>query len=91
MAAMAQRLAAAGARGVHLGVDPGNTGALAFYERLGYRELDAPEGGRFFGLRLDPTAPRNRGLRRRRCRDRSTYCAVARGFTGDGTGRPGPG
>lgn len=70
MAAMADRLAAAGARGVHLGVDPSNTGALAFYQRLGYLELDGPEGGRFFGLHLStpdtdstngpPAAPRRR-------------------------------
>jgi ribosomal protein S18 acetylase RimI-like enzyme len=30
------RLAALGAHGVHLGVDPRNTAAIAFYERLGF-------------------------------------------------------
>lgn len=34
----------AGAPGVHLGVDPGNTRAVAFYEHLGFRRLpDLPE------------------------------------------------
>ncbi|WP_377639190.1 GNAT family N-acetyltransferase [Oryzobacter terrae] len=55
MDAMTERLAAAGAGGVHVGVDPANTGALAFYERLGFRELGGPEGGRFLGLHLAPS------------------------------------
>ena len=33
------RLAAAGARGMHLQVSPTNSGALRFYETLGFREL----------------------------------------------------
>lgn len=32
-------LATAGVPGVHLGLDPSNTGALAFYRRLGFTEL----------------------------------------------------
>jgi len=32
-------LADRGAPGVHLGMDPGNTGARAFYDRYGFREL----------------------------------------------------
>lgn len=53
--AMAARLAAAGAHGVHLGVDPANTGAAAFYARLGFDGLDGPEGACFFGRLLSVT------------------------------------
>ena len=45
-------LAAAGAPGVHLGVDEANTGAMAFYERLGFGELGRSPGARSYGLRL---------------------------------------
>ena len=45
-------LAAAGAAGAHLGVDEANTGAHAFYERLGFEVLDGPPGARFYGIRL---------------------------------------
>lgn len=46
------RLGAAGARGVHLGVSERNTGALAFYERLGFTELVRAEGTRWYGRAL---------------------------------------
>jgi len=45
-------LTAAGATGVHLGVDEGNTGAQRFYERLGFTELAGPPGARFYGMPL---------------------------------------
>ena len=45
-------LAEAGAEGVHLGVDEANTGARAFYERLGFETVDGPPGARFLGRRL---------------------------------------
>jgi ribosomal protein S18 acetylase RimI-like enzyme len=51
--AVAQRLTTRGATGVHLGVDEANTGAIAFYERLGFTELSRPAGARIFGRRLD--------------------------------------
>lgn len=35
------RLAAAGSPGVHLSVDPRNTAAIDFYDRLGFRRLPA--------------------------------------------------
>lgn len=37
--------AAAGAGAVHLGVDPANAGARAFYDRLGFHRIAAPDGG----------------------------------------------
>src|SRR5699024_148009 len=42
MTALLDLLRQAGAKGVHLGVDPANTGAIAFYERLGYQRF-APD------------------------------------------------
>jgi GNAT superfamily N-acetyltransferase len=45
-------LTTAGATGVHLGVDEGNTGAQVFYERLGFTELAGPPGARFYGRPL---------------------------------------
>lgn len=41
-----------GVPGLHLGMDPANTGAAAFYERLGMRPLPAEPGGQSFGVRL---------------------------------------
>ncbi|MEV1005835.1 GNAT family N-acetyltransferase [Streptomyces sp. NPDC049881] len=44
-----------GVPGVHLGMDPANTNALAFYERMGFERLPEPPGqedGFHLGLRL---------------------------------------
>lgn len=41
-----------GVRGLHLGMDPKNTGAAAFYERLGMTPLPAEPGGQSFGVRF---------------------------------------
>ena len=41
-----------GATGVHLGVSPNNTGAIAFYTRLGMKRLPAPDGAVAFGIAL---------------------------------------
>ena len=43
-------LARRGVRGLHLGMDPGNTGAAAFYERLGMLPLPTPPGGKAYGV-----------------------------------------
>ena len=45
-------ITAAGATGVHLGVDEGNTGAGEFYLRLGFTELAGPPGARWYGRSL---------------------------------------
>lgn len=54
MQAVLDDLAKAGAVGVHLGVDEANTGAHAFYERLGFTVLDSPSGPRVYGMPLAP-------------------------------------
>ena len=54
MAEVLEGLAQSGARGVHLGVDESNTGAQAFYERLGFSELTRAPGARFYGIRPSP-------------------------------------
>lgn len=41
-----------GVPGLHLGMDPKNTGAAAFYERLGMTELPAAPGGKSYGVRF---------------------------------------
>lgn len=41
-----------GVRGLHLGVDARNTGALAFYDRLGFTRAASPEGAQLFTLEL---------------------------------------
>lgn len=41
-----------GVRGLHLGMDPDNTGAAAFYERLGMTPLPTAPGGQSFGVRF---------------------------------------
>jgi ribosomal protein S18 acetylase RimI-like enzyme len=45
-------LADAGSPGVHLGVDPANTGALGFYRRWGFTELAHSPGVIYFGTAL---------------------------------------
>lgn len=53
IAAMLADLRSRGVAGVHLGVDPLNTGARAFYEHLGFATLvTADEGGPVYGMRL---------------------------------------
>lgn len=42
-----------GVRGLHLGMDPNNTGAAAFYTRLGMTPLQAEPGGQSFGVLFD--------------------------------------
>lgn len=41
-----------GVRGLHLGIDPANTAAAAFYERLGMTRLPAAPGARLYGVRF---------------------------------------
>jgi ribosomal protein S18 acetylase RimI-like enzyme len=45
MATFLTAVAAAGAPGVHLGMDPANTRARGFYERLGFRPIPADDPG----------------------------------------------
>lgn len=59
MAAMTDGLSAAGARGVHLGVDLGNTAAQAFYDHLGFAELQRARGARYLGRSLDSGRPKD--------------------------------
>ena len=54
VSAALESLAEAGAPGVHLGVDEENTGAHAFYERLGFTELRRSPGARIYGMPLPP-------------------------------------
>ncbi len=44
-------LAEQGVDAVHLGMDPANVGARAFYDKLGFRELDVPGGGATYLVR----------------------------------------
>lgn len=41
-----------GVAGLHLGMDPANSGAAAFYERVGMRRVPSPEGSRMYGVRF---------------------------------------
>jgi ribosomal protein S18 acetylase RimI-like enzyme len=41
-----------GVRGLHLGADAQNAGALAFYDRLGFARAASPEGAQLFTLDL---------------------------------------
>ncbi len=42
-----------GVRGLHLGMDPNNTGAAAFYERLGMERLPTGPDAQSYGVRFD--------------------------------------
>lgn len=53
-------LAARGVPGVYVQVDPENTGALAFYRRLGFEPLASASDGSTLGLRIDARAPESR-------------------------------
>lgn len=48
-----EELARRGVTGLHLGMDPKNIGAAAFYERLGMTPLPTAPGGQSFGVRFD--------------------------------------
>jgi ribosomal protein S18 acetylase RimI-like enzyme len=52
MAAFLDRLRALEAPGVHLGVGKRNTGAIQFYQRVGFEKLRESTGGILFGMRL---------------------------------------
>ena len=41
-----------GVRRLHLGMSPANTGAAAFYDRLGFFPLPSPEGTAILGIRI---------------------------------------
>ncbi len=49
---LGDRLAVAGATGVHLAVDARNAGAQVFYERLGFTEVGRDPGSRTYALPL---------------------------------------
>ena len=42
-----------GVRGLHLGIDPNNTGAAAFYERIGMERLPSAPGGQLYGVTFE--------------------------------------
>lgn len=46
-------LAQRGVRGLHLGMDPNNTAAAAFYERLGMERLSAEPGDQSYGVKFE--------------------------------------
>jgi ribosomal protein S18 acetylase RimI-like enzyme len=50
LAALAER----GVRGIHLGMSRTNTGAAAFYRKLGFSVLEEDEGGLSLGRLLSP-------------------------------------
>lgn len=52
--AVTGRLRAAGATGVHLGVDEANAAAQAFYGRVGFTEVRRTTGARYFARSLGP-------------------------------------
>lgn len=49
---LSDALRGAGVTGLHLAADAGNTGALAFYERIGFAPLPSHEGVQAFGRML---------------------------------------
>jgi ribosomal protein S18 acetylase RimI-like enzyme len=51
MKAFLESLRSAGVPAVHLGVSPENPGAIAFYQRLGFRDL---HGGTIWGRSTKP-------------------------------------
>ncbi len=51
MAALFERVSAAGAPAIHLGCSPENTNAIAFYQRLGFEDL---MGGFLWGRSTEP-------------------------------------
>ncbi|PRB11778.1 GNAT family N-acetyltransferase [Microbacterium sp. MYb62] len=53
MGTLFAELTGRGVRGLHLGIDPDNAGAAAFYERLGMTRLPAAPGGQIYGVRFD--------------------------------------
>lgn len=55
--AVADELAADGVAGLHLGVDPRNPGAIAFYRRLGLQPLGGDEGVTLLGTTLPRPTP----------------------------------
>lgn len=52
IATLFDELTRRGVRGLHLGMDPNNTGAAVFYERLGMTPLETAPGGQSFGVRF---------------------------------------
>lgn len=46
-------LTARGVRGLHLGMDPANEGAAAFYERIGMKRLPAAVGDQSYGVKFE--------------------------------------
>lgn len=46
-----------GVPGLHLGMDPANTAAAAFYERIGMQRLPAEQGTLVYGIRLAALVP----------------------------------
>lgn len=50
MRTLFDELARRGVKGLHLGMDPANTGAAAFYERLGMTPLPSAPGGQSYGV-----------------------------------------
>lgn len=52
IAVLADALRAGGVRGLHLVASSDNTGALSFYERLGFIPLESHEGVQAFGMPL---------------------------------------
>ena len=57
MTTLLERLRTLRVPGVHLGVGRGNTGAIAFYQRLGFQLLHEHPWGLELGLRLGPAGP----------------------------------
>lgn len=57
MGRLLAELAARGAPGVHLGVSPANAGAVAFYRRLGFTDLEERDATRWMGRPTVDGAP----------------------------------